>query len=161
MTRSSVASVKERELAYNGHTLTKKGVCLEKEIIQGSTAGYRTCGRPKTHKIMHKIISDRTSNKCGRQTSVEIDRSSQPCNEDGWRQDKLDDRKHMFAHTLKHVGLITTNSHLRRRSRDFRRSVLTSYIGALPAVKPTGYRRDGDEVTLLRCHETSAVFVIG
>ena len=46
VTRSLLASVKERKLAYYGHMLRKKEVCLEKEIIQGSTPGTR--GRPKT-----------------------------------------------------------------------------------------------------------------
>ena len=46
VTRSLLASVKERKLAYYAHMLRKKEVCLEKEIIQGSTPGTR--GRPKT-----------------------------------------------------------------------------------------------------------------
>jgi len=48
VTRSLLASVKQRKLAYYGHILRKKGVCLEKEIIQGSTLGCHTRGRPKT-----------------------------------------------------------------------------------------------------------------
>ena len=54
----------------------------------------------------------------------------------------------------------TTTLNLRRRSRDFRRRVLTSYIGAVPEVTPTGYRRDGDDVALVRCHGTSPAFGI-
>ena len=49
MSRSLLASVKEMKLAYYGHILRKKGDCLEKELIQGTTVtpGSRTRGRPK------------------------------------------------------------------------------------------------------------------
>ena len=40
------ASVKEMKLAYYRHILRKKGDCLEKELIQGTTPGSRTRGRP-------------------------------------------------------------------------------------------------------------------
>jgi len=39
--------VKEMKLAYYGHILRKKWDCLEKELIQGTTPGSRTRGRPK------------------------------------------------------------------------------------------------------------------
>ena len=42
-----VYSVKEMKLAYYGHLLRKKGDCLEMELIQGTTPGSRTRGRPK------------------------------------------------------------------------------------------------------------------
>ena len=37
MSRSLLAYVKEMKLAYYGHILRKKGDCLEKELIQGTT----------------------------------------------------------------------------------------------------------------------------
>ena len=45
--KKSTLSVKEIQLAYCGHILRKKGDCLEKELIQGTTQGSRTRGRPK------------------------------------------------------------------------------------------------------------------
>ena len=48
VTRSLLVSVKQRKLAYYGHTLRKTRVCPEKEIIQGSTPGFCSRGRPKT-----------------------------------------------------------------------------------------------------------------
>ena len=47
VSRSLLVSVKEMKLAYYGHILRKKGDCLEKELIQGTTPGSRTQGRPK------------------------------------------------------------------------------------------------------------------
>ena len=47
VSRSLLASVKEMKLAYYGHILRKKGDCLEKELIQGTTPGSRTQDRPK------------------------------------------------------------------------------------------------------------------
>ena len=44
---SLLASVKEMKLAYYGHILRKKKDCPEKELIQGTTPGSRTRGRPK------------------------------------------------------------------------------------------------------------------
>ena len=41
-------TVKARKLAYNGHTMRKRGSCLEKEIIQGTMLGARRRGRPRT-----------------------------------------------------------------------------------------------------------------
>ena len=40
--------VKARKLAYYGHTMRKKGSCLEKEIMQGTTLGARRRGRSRT-----------------------------------------------------------------------------------------------------------------
>jgi len=47
VSRSLLASVKEMKLAYYGHILGKKGDCLEKELIQGTSPVSRTRGRPK------------------------------------------------------------------------------------------------------------------
>ena len=47
VSRSLLASVKEMKLAYYGHVLRKKGDCMEKELIQGTTPGSHTWGRPK------------------------------------------------------------------------------------------------------------------
>ena len=48
VSRSLLASVKEIKPAYYGHIiLRKKGDCLEKELIRGTTPGSRTRGRPK------------------------------------------------------------------------------------------------------------------
>ena len=45
--KSIPASVKEMKLqAYYGHILRKKGDCLEKELIQGTTSGSRSRFRP-------------------------------------------------------------------------------------------------------------------
>ena len=41
VSRSLLASVKEMKLAYYGHILRKKGDCVEKELIQGTTPGSR------------------------------------------------------------------------------------------------------------------------
>ena len=41
-------TVKARKLAYYGHTMRKKGSCLEKEIMQGTMPGARRRGRPRT-----------------------------------------------------------------------------------------------------------------
>ena len=46
--RSLLASVKERKLVYFGHVMRKKGDSLEKEIMQGTTPGSRSRGRPRT-----------------------------------------------------------------------------------------------------------------
>ena len=46
--RSLLASVKERKLVYFGHVMRMKGDSLEKEIMQGTTPGSRSRGRPKT-----------------------------------------------------------------------------------------------------------------
>ena len=67
------------KLAYYGHILRKKRDCLEKELIQGTTPGSRTRGRPKMtwidniKSIVDWVVIDRTSKECGRQTSVEKD----------------------------------------------------------------------------------------
>ena len=45
--RSLLASVKEMKLAYYGRILRKKWDYLENELIQGTTQGSRTRGRPK------------------------------------------------------------------------------------------------------------------
>ena len=71
VSRSLLASVKEMKLAYYRHILRKKGDCLEKELIQGTTPGpSRTWGRPKMtwidNKIMDWVVTDRTSKECGR-----------------------------------------------------------------------------------------------
>jgi len=41
-------TVKARKLAYYGHTMRKQGNCLEKKIMQGTMAGVRRRGRPRT-----------------------------------------------------------------------------------------------------------------
>ena len=34
-------TIKARKLAYYGHTMTKQGTCLKKEIMQGTMPGAR------------------------------------------------------------------------------------------------------------------------
>ena len=46
--RELLDSVKARKLAYYGHTMRKRGNCIEKEIMQGTTPGARRRGRPRT-----------------------------------------------------------------------------------------------------------------
>ena len=46
--RELLDAVKARKLAYYGHAVTKKGSCLEKEIMQGTMPGARRRGRPRT-----------------------------------------------------------------------------------------------------------------
>ena len=46
--RELLDTVKARKLAYYGHTMTKQGSCLEKEIMQGTMPGARRRGRPRT-----------------------------------------------------------------------------------------------------------------
>jgi len=40
--------VEARKLAYYGHTMRKQGICLEKEVMQGTMPGARRRGRPQT-----------------------------------------------------------------------------------------------------------------
>ena len=75
--RSLLASVKERKLVYFRHVMRKKGDSLEKEIMQGTTPGSRSRGRPKT-AWMSNITSWTglsTVESCGRQISVAINGS--------------------------------------------------------------------------------------
>ena len=46
--RELLDTVKARKLAYYGHTMRKRGSCLEKEIMQGTMPGARRRGRPRT-----------------------------------------------------------------------------------------------------------------
>jgi len=46
--RGLLDTVKARKLAYYGHTMRKRGSCLEKEILQGTMPGARRRGRPRT-----------------------------------------------------------------------------------------------------------------
>ena len=39
--------MKKRRLSYLQHILRKEGICLEKEIIQGTTSGHWHHGRPR------------------------------------------------------------------------------------------------------------------
>ena len=75
--KKSICVCERNELAYHGHIFTKKGDCLEKELIQDTTPGSRTRGRPKMtwrqHKIVDWVVTDRTNKECGRQTSIEKD----------------------------------------------------------------------------------------
>jgi len=41
-------TVKARKLAYCGHTMRKRGSCLEKEMMQGNVPGAHRQGRPRT-----------------------------------------------------------------------------------------------------------------
>ena len=43
-----LGTVRERKLAYYGHTMMKQGSCLEKEIMQGTMPGARRRRRPRT-----------------------------------------------------------------------------------------------------------------
>jgi len=57
--RKLLDSVKERKLAYCGHTMRKQGSCLEKKIMQGTMLGARKRGRPCTALGQHQY-GDRT-----------------------------------------------------------------------------------------------------
>jgi len=46
--RELLDTVKASKIAYYGHTLRKRGSCLEKEIMQGTMPGARRRGRPRT-----------------------------------------------------------------------------------------------------------------
>jgi len=46
--RELLDTVKARKLAYYGHTMRKRGSCLEKEIMQGTMPNARRQGRPRT-----------------------------------------------------------------------------------------------------------------
>jgi len=46
--RELLDTVKARKLAYYGHTMRKRGNCLEKEIMQETMPGARRRGRPRT-----------------------------------------------------------------------------------------------------------------
>ena len=46
--RELLNTIKARKLAYCGHTVRKRGSCLEKEIMQGTMPGARRRGRPRT-----------------------------------------------------------------------------------------------------------------
>lgn len=45
--RQMLNDIKTRKLKYFGHVMRKKGECLEKEIMQGTTYGARARGRPR------------------------------------------------------------------------------------------------------------------
>ena len=60
---------KARKLAYYGHTMSKHGNCLEKEIMQGTMSGARRRGRPRTAWAEHQDV-DRTP--CGRVSQNDI-----------------------------------------------------------------------------------------
>ena len=49
--RQLLSTIKTRKLRYFGHIMRKRGDCLEKEIMQGTTAGKRARGRPRTKWI--------------------------------------------------------------------------------------------------------------
>ena len=49
--RELLDTVKARKLAYYGHTMRRQGSCLEKEIMQGTMAGARRRGRPRTARM--------------------------------------------------------------------------------------------------------------
>ena len=46
--RGLLDTTKARKLAYCGHTMRKRGSCLEKDIMQGTMPGARRRGRPRT-----------------------------------------------------------------------------------------------------------------
>ena len=46
--RELLDTVKARKLAYYGHTMRKRGSCLEKKMMQGTMPGARRRGRPRT-----------------------------------------------------------------------------------------------------------------
>ena len=46
--RELLNTIKARKLAYCGHTVRKRGSCLEKEIMQGTMPGACRRGRPRT-----------------------------------------------------------------------------------------------------------------
>ena len=76
MSRSLLASLKEMKLAYCGHIEKERGLPGEGIIIQGTTPGSHTRGKPKMTwiddiKIVDWVVIDRTSKECGRQTSME------------------------------------------------------------------------------------------
>jgi len=45
--RELLDTVKARKLAYYGHTMRKRGSCLEKEIMQGTMPGARRRGKTR------------------------------------------------------------------------------------------------------------------
>jgi len=49
--RELLDTVKARKLAYYGHTMGKRGSCLEKEIMQGTMSVARRGGRPRTASV--------------------------------------------------------------------------------------------------------------
>ena len=93
--RSLLASVKERKLVYFGHVMRKKGDSLEKEIMQGTTPGSRSRGRPKTAWMSNitwkglsveqllRAVEDRYQWRL-----TAHDAANLRAHEDGWRQDK-------------------------------------------------------------------------
>ena len=46
--KQTLSTVKARKLADYGHTMRKKGSCVEKEIMQRTMTGARRRGRPRT-----------------------------------------------------------------------------------------------------------------
>jgi len=49
--RELLDTVKARKLADYGHSMRKQGSCLQKEIMQGTMAGARRRGRPRTARM--------------------------------------------------------------------------------------------------------------
>jgi len=46
--KEPLKAVKAKKLAHYDHTMRKQGSCLEKEIMQGTMAGARRRGKPRT-----------------------------------------------------------------------------------------------------------------
>ena len=61
--RQLLSNIKTRKLKYFGHIVRKKGNCLEKEIMQGTTGGARARGKPRTN-WMENIRSWTGLNMC-------------------------------------------------------------------------------------------------
>ena len=93
---------------YFGHVMRKKGDSLEKEIMQGTTPGFRSRGRPKTAWMSNitswtglsveqllRAVEDRYQWRLTAHDAANL------CDyEDGWRQDK------MLIHPLSYTGHI-------------------------------------------------------
>ena len=104
--------MKKRRLSYLQHILRKEGICLEKEIIQGTTSGHWHHGRPRAR--WEDNITKWTGLKGDLLLQPAEDRSrwwkivreaANPRSEDGWRQDKtfhvsmLWGRGHLYPHS--------------------------------------------------------------
>ena len=88
-------SIRKRKLSYYGHILRKKGSCMEKELIQGTTSAQRKRGRPRMtwednikkwtgldNGDLLQSVEDR------RNWRMIVHKAANPRTEDGWRQGK-------------------------------------------------------------------------
>ena len=69
-------TVKARKLAYCGHTMRKQRSCLEKEIMQRTTAGARRRGRQRTAWMDNNTWSGLPVKESMKMTEINVESTS-------------------------------------------------------------------------------------